>query len=172
MSLPPTPFGRETIESIIPHRPPFLLVDETAPLHGHGAAYGAAFNAYAADALGYRTELAYRVLSPEISRQWNWQGDRRGDGLGLAMSSLETALLQHPATKVLIANGRYDLVTPYLSSRWLVDQLGVPPPLRTGIRLRVYEGGHMMYMRPDSRLLLARDAAELYGAPNAAAPSQ
>ena len=28
MSLPPTPFGRETIESIIPHRPPFLLVDE------------------------------------------------------------------------------------------------------------------------------------------------
>lgn len=28
MTLPPTPFGRETIESIIPHRPPFLLVDE------------------------------------------------------------------------------------------------------------------------------------------------
>ena len=136
------------------------------------AAYGAAFNAYAADALGYRTDQPYRVLSPEVSRQWNWQGDRRGDGLGLAMSSLETALLQHPATKVLIANGRYDLVTPYLSSRWLVDQLGVPPGLRAGIRLRVYEGGHMMYMRPDSRLLLARDAAELYGAPNAAAPSQ
>lgn len=28
MTLPPTPFGRETIESIIPHRQPFLLVDE------------------------------------------------------------------------------------------------------------------------------------------------
>ena len=28
MTLPPPPFGRETIESIIPHRPPFLLVDE------------------------------------------------------------------------------------------------------------------------------------------------
>jgi carboxypeptidase C (cathepsin A) len=136
------------------------------------AAYGAAFNAYAADALGYHTDLAYRVLSPEISRQWNWQSERQGGGLGLAMSSLETALLQHPATKVLVANGRYDLVTPYLTSRWLVDQLGVPPALRAGIRLRVYEGGHMMYMRPDSRLLLSRDAAELYGALNAAAPSQ
>jgi len=88
------------------------------------------------------------------------------------MLSLETALLQHPATKLLIANGRYDLETPYLSSRWLVDQLGVPPALRAGIRLRVYEGGHMMYTRPDSRLLLSRDAAELYAAPNAAAPSQ
>ena len=73
---------------------------------------------------------------------------------------------------MLIANGRYDLVTPYLSSRWLVDQLGVPPVLRAGIRLRVYEGGHMMYMRPDARRLLARDTAELYAAPNAAAPSQ
>jgi 3-hydroxyacyl-[acyl-carrier-protein] dehydratase len=28
VTLPPPPFGRETIESIIPHRPPFLLVDE------------------------------------------------------------------------------------------------------------------------------------------------
>ena len=28
MTLLATPFGRETIESIIPHRPPFLLVDE------------------------------------------------------------------------------------------------------------------------------------------------
>ena len=26
------PFGRETIESIIPHRPPFLLVDEILEL--------------------------------------------------------------------------------------------------------------------------------------------
>jgi len=28
MTAPTPPFGRETIESIIPHRPPFLLVDE------------------------------------------------------------------------------------------------------------------------------------------------
>ena len=149
--------------------------DENAPdplLQPAVAAYGAAFNAYAADALGYHTDLPYRVLPRDISRQWNWQGERRGDGLGLAMSSLETALLEHPETKVLIVNGHYDLVTPYLASRWLVDQLAVPAARRAGIRLRVYEGGHMMYMRPDSRLLLSRDAAELYAAPGAAPPSQ
>ena len=136
------------------------------------AAYGAAFNAYVADTLGYHTDLPYRVLPHDISRQWNWQGERQGAGLGLAMSSLETALLEHPGTKVLIANGHYDLITPYLASRWLVDQLAVPATLRQGIRLRVYEGGHMMYMRPDTRLRLARDAADLYAAPNAAPPSQ
>jgi 3-hydroxyacyl-[acyl-carrier-protein] dehydratase len=32
MSLPAPPFGRDVIESIIPHRPPFLLVDEIVEL--------------------------------------------------------------------------------------------------------------------------------------------
>jgi 3-hydroxyacyl-[acyl-carrier-protein] dehydratase len=32
MSAPPTPFGREAIEAIIPHRDPFLLVDEIVEL--------------------------------------------------------------------------------------------------------------------------------------------
>src|SRR5207244_3992041 len=32
-SSPPTaPFGREVIESILPHRPPFLLIDEVSEL--------------------------------------------------------------------------------------------------------------------------------------------
>ncbi|HVS84639.1 MAG TPA: 3-hydroxyacyl-ACP dehydratase FabZ [Gaiellaceae bacterium] len=32
MSVPAPPFGRDVIESIIPHRPPFLLVDEIVEL--------------------------------------------------------------------------------------------------------------------------------------------
>jgi carboxypeptidase C (cathepsin A) len=136
------------------------------------AAYGTAFNTYLAEILGVHTDLPYRVLPRDISQQWNWQGERRHGTDGLAMSSLEKALLEHPDTKVLIVNGRYDLVTPYFASRWLIDQLEVPPRARTNIRLRVYEGGHMVYMRPDARSLLARDAAELYAAPGANAPSQ
>jgi carboxypeptidase C (cathepsin A) len=136
------------------------------------AAYGTAFNAYLAETLGVHTDQPYRVLPHDVSQQWNWQGERDHGTEGLAMSSLEKALLEHPATKMLIVNGRYDLVTPYLSSRWLVDQLEVPPATRAGIRLRVYDGGHMIYMRPESRMLLARDAAELYGASGAAVPSQ
>jgi carboxypeptidase C (cathepsin A) len=137
-------------------------------LDGAVAAYTAAFNTYARAALGYKTDLPYRTLASEVSRQWNWDGARGGGhSSAMALSSLEAALFEHPRTKVMIVNGRYDLVTPYLASRWLVDQLAVPPELRTAIRLRVYEGGHMMYMRPQSRAALARDAAELYGAAGA-----
>jgi 3-hydroxyacyl-[acyl-carrier-protein] dehydratase len=32
MNLPAAPFGRDVIESLIPHRPPFLLVDEIVEL--------------------------------------------------------------------------------------------------------------------------------------------
>lgn len=32
MSVPVPPFGRDVIESLIPHRPPFLLVDEIVEL--------------------------------------------------------------------------------------------------------------------------------------------
>lgn len=32
MSLPALPFGRDVIEQLIPHRPPFLLVDEIVEL--------------------------------------------------------------------------------------------------------------------------------------------
>jgi carboxypeptidase C (cathepsin A) len=136
------------------------------------AAYGTAFNAYLADALGVHTDQPYRVLPHDVSQQWNWQGERQHGSEGLAMSSLEAALLEHPATKVLIVNGRYDLVTPYLSSRWLVDQLEIPAATRSAIQLRVYDGGHMVYMRPASRSLLAHDAAELYRAGEPSAPSQ
>jgi carboxypeptidase C (cathepsin A) len=136
------------------------------------AAYGTAFNAYLADVLGVHTDLPYRVLPRDVSQQWNWQGERQHGTDGMAMSSLQAALLEHPGTKVLIVNGRHDLVTPYLASQWLVDQLEIPAAIRAGIQLRVYEGGHMVYMRPESRLLLARDAAELYGAAGGNAPSQ
>jgi carboxypeptidase C (cathepsin A) len=133
------------------------------------AAYTAAFDIYAPAALGYHTEQPYHVLAHEVAQQWNWD-QAGGGGLGIALSSLRDALLARPATRVLIVNGRYDLVTPYLASRWLVDQLGIPDRLRAQIRLRVYEGGHMMYMRPASRAALTADAAELFGAAGNAPP--
>jgi carboxypeptidase C (cathepsin A) len=136
------------------------------------AAYGTGFYAYLTGQLGVHTDLTYRVLPRDVSQQWNWQGERQHGAESLAMSSLEKTLLEQPDVKVLIVNGRYDLVTPYFASRWLVDQLAVPARIRGNIRLRVYEGGHMVYMRPAARSLLARDAAELYAAPAASAPSQ
>jgi hypothetical protein len=80
------------------------------------AAFGSAFGAYDAEELGYRTDLPYRVLAREVARDWDRQDVRREGGPGLAMQSLQAALLDHPGMRVLIANGCYDPVTPYLGS--------------------------------------------------------
>jgi carboxypeptidase C (cathepsin A) len=150
------------------------------PAHDHAgdpvlvpatAAYTMAFERYLDDWLDYRTELPYRALDGKISQQWDWDAASRGErGLGLALTSLQKTMLLHPETRVLIANGRYDLVTPWLGSRWLIDQLALPEQVRAQIRLRVYEGGHMMYMRPPSRAALAADAAALFAGPPSAPP--
>ncbi len=135
------------------------------------AAFGAAFNAYAADALGYHTDRPYRVLAREVAQEWDWQETRREGAPGLAMESLQAALLDHPGMRVLIASGCTDLVTPYLGARWLVDQLELPDATRQAIYLRRYEGGHMMYLRPASRRALAGGAAQVYLAQSDATPA-
>ncbi len=135
------------------------------------ADFGTAFNAYVNEALGYHTDRPYEVLSGDVSRHWEWHGAGHHESAGLALSSLEATMLTHPGTRVLIVNGRYDLVTPYLSSRWFIDQLQVPSKVRRQIEVRVYPGGHMVYLRPASRAALTDDAARLYAAPGSA-PSQ
>ncbi|HEX5319566.1 MAG TPA: septum formation initiator [Stellaceae bacterium] len=127
------------------------------------AAFTAVFDAYAPEALGYHTELPYRVLPHDVAQHWDWDATNHGEGgLGFALTNFEQALLAHPRTKVLIVNGRHDLQTPYLSSRWLIDQLSIPSSVRQAIRLKVYDGGHMMYLRHDSLAALSRDAADLF----------
>jgi len=58
-----------------------------------------------------------------------------------------------------------DLVTPYLTSRYVVDHL--PSSLTAGrVTLSVLPGGHMMYLRAASRAGLHGQAAKLYPAPD------
>jgi carboxypeptidase C (cathepsin A) len=133
------------------------------------ASLTAAFKAYAGDELGYRTEQPYRVLSRDVSQNWDWDAARGQGGLGIALAALQDTLLLLPQARILVATGIYDLVTPYFATQWLLDQLAVPQAARARIELRIYEGGHMMYMRPHVRAALAADAAPLF-APRDAAP--
>ncbi len=120
-----------------------------------------AFVAYARDELNYRTDVSYRLLNGEIGRNWDY--GTSGQGYAGVMNDLQRARSLNPALGVVIVNGYTDLVTPYLASRYLVNQLpslaGAKP-----IRLDVVEGGHMMYLRPDGRRALKEAASELYQA--------
>jgi len=136
------------------------------PLYdGLRAALTAGMSEYAVNGLGLHTDLPYRVSNGRIARQWNWRSGLSGDtGYAGAADSLRESLASNPRFKVIIAHGMTDLVTPYLASRFVVDHL--PPSLvASRVTLDLFSGGHMMYLRADSRSRLHADAAKLYPAP-------
>jgi carboxypeptidase C (cathepsin A) len=120
-----------------------------------------AFVSYARDELNFRTDMSYWLLNREISGKWDYGTSQARQGYAGAMSGLQRARSLNPQLGVLIVHGYTDLVTPYMASRYLVGQLPSLPGAAP-IRLEELEGGHMMYLRPDSRKALKAAAAGLY----------
>jgi carboxypeptidase C (cathepsin A) len=130
-------------------------------LDGAVAVLTPAFTQYARGELGYRTDLAYELLNRSASGHWDYGTSPTRQGFAGVLDELQEARTHNPALGVLIAHGYTDLVTPYAVSRFLVDQLA---PIATArpIDLKVYRGGHMMYLRPASRHALGEDARAFY----------
>jgi carboxypeptidase C (cathepsin A) len=104
----------------------------------------------------------YLFLNEQASRQWDW-----GSHDAEAISDLRKDLALDPQFRVLIAQGLTDLVAPYFGTQMLLNQIpDYGPPGR--LRLRVYPGGHMVYIRDASRKMLHDDARTLVSAPPAA----
>ena len=90
-----------------------------------------------------------------------WEYGQRHQGFAGALDELEDARTQRPSLRILIASGMTDLVTPFATEHFAADQLR-PIAGATPIDLKVYAGGHMMYLRSASRAALAADARNLF----------
>jgi carboxypeptidase C (cathepsin A) len=121
-----------------------------------------AFSQYARAELGYLTDVQYRLLNREISGRWDFGTTATRQGFAGSLDELQRARTQNPSLGVLIIHGYTDLVIPYSISRYLIDQI---PPIESArpIEFQAYRGGHMMYLRPDSRSALGADARAFYG---------
>lgn len=127
-------------------------------LDGVSRAYGGAFAAYARNELGFKTEMTYALLANDVTSHWDWQGGR---GQASVDDDLRVLLSFSPSFRLLIAHGYSDLVTPYAMSRYLLDHL--PPSDAPGrAQLKLYRGGHMLYLDPESRKAFSADAATFY----------
>jgi carboxypeptidase C (cathepsin A) len=121
------------------------------------APYTSAMLAYLKDELGVTTDLAYRLLNRDVGGRWDWKSGLSGSqGYVGAADELRQALARDGRLRVLVAHGMTDLQTGYMPSRYVIDHL--PERLRGQVALKLYPGGHMMYMRSASRAALARDA--------------
>jgi carboxypeptidase C (cathepsin A) len=145
-----------------PHPESLSLHADDPILDGTRPVFTGAMQAYLRDELGFKTDQPYRVLVGEISRRWDWAVRSPWSSLG-ASDELRAALSLNPEFHGLVAHGMTDLQTPYMTSRYVVDHL---PEMGESQRITVklYRGGHMMYLRPTTRQQLHGDVAEMYRA--------
>jgi carboxypeptidase C (cathepsin A) len=132
-------------------------------LDGAIAALRPAVVNYLRKELGFRTDLEYRLLNREVNGHWDFGTKPTRQGYAGSLDDLEKARIRNGQLKIFIAHGYTDLVTPYAMSQYLVSQLK-PIEGAVPIDVRIYRGGHMMYLRPASRADLTRDARDVYRA--------
>jgi carboxypeptidase C (cathepsin A) len=128
-------------------------------LDGVTRAYGGAFADYARHELGFDTEMTYKLLAGDVTGRWDWGHGGRGQ-IGID-SDLRVLLAFDPHFRLLVANGMTDMVTPYAQSRYVLDHL--PPAKPPGrAQLKLYSGGHMLYLDPRARKAFSQDAGVFY----------
>ena len=97
--------------------------------------------------LNWRPDGSYQLINGSVEKAWDF-----GHGINPAQSTsqLREILALDPKLKVLVGHGLFDLATPYLGTKMLLDGLpAFATPQR--VKLVVYPGGHMFYSRDASR---------------------
>lgn len=118
--------------------------------------YTAAFNAYVRGELNYKSDTEYYILGGGISSPWNWNVS---NGFADTSISLKDAMAKNPYMKVFLAQGYYDMATPFYAAEYTVSAMNLDPVLRRNINFEYYESGHMMYIEKNSLAKLKKDAA-------------
>ncbi len=126
-----------------------------------GAAYTAAFQNYLYSDLKVSLEQPYLGSAIDMGGSWNWKPVP--DGAYWEPSYVSTAralsevMHRNTAMKVLVANGYYDLITPFFDSEFTFARHDFP---QDRIEMKYYEAGHMMYNRQEDFNALAKDVRE------------
>ena len=118
--------------------------------------FTATLNDYVRRDLKFESDLPYKVLTGKV-QPWDFN-DARNRYLDVA-ETLQDAMTHNPYLKVFVANGVYDMATPYLATRYTFDHMDLPPNLRTNVSMGYYEAGHMMYVNQPSLAALKKDLA-------------
>jgi carboxypeptidase C (cathepsin A) len=118
--------------------------------------YTATLNDYIRSTLRYESDLPYEILTGRVQP---WDYSRHQNQYVNVAETLRKAMTQNQHLKVFVANGFYDLATPYLATRYTFTHLGIDPSLQRNISMGYYEAGHMMYIHMPSLAQLRSDLA-------------
>ena len=117
-------------------------------------AYTAMLNYYVRDELEFASDLPYEILSRRVHP---WDYSEHQNAYVNVGDTLRQAMTINPALKVFVANGYYDLATPFLASEYTFSHLGLDKSLQDNISMAYYQAGHMMYIDQGELQKMKRD---------------
>ncbi|MBN1163035.1 MAG: peptidase S10 [Candidatus Krumholzibacteriota bacterium] len=118
--------------------------------------FSSTMNDYVRRELGFESDLPYEILTGKV-QPWNY-GNYQNRYINVA-ETLRRAMTVNPHLKVFVANGYYDLATPYFATRYTFNHLGLDRGLKENVTMSYYEAGHMMYIHRPSLIRLKSDLA-------------
>ena len=131
--------------------------------------YTESMNQYLRQDLDYNSDLRYEILT----NVWPWSFRGVADNEYLNVSeNLRSAMQKMPYMKLFIANGYYDLATPYFATRYTIDHMFLRPDIKKNIEMHYYEAGHMMYAQHQMLAKLKQDLAAFYDSSPPQTPNQ
>ena len=107
--------------------------------------------------LNFESDLPYEILNGKV---WPWSYAENENKYVNVAETLRSAMSTNPYLKVHVANGYYDLATPYFATRYTFDHLGLDPSLKDNISMSYYPAGHMMYIQIKSLEVLKNRLVE------------
>ena len=116
--------------------------------------YTACLYDYVRGELGYESDLPYEIITEKV---WPWSYKEHENQYVSVAESLRKAATMNPHLRVFVANGYYDLATPYFATEYTVNRLQLDETLRDHVAMRYYEAGHMMYIHLPSLAQLRAD---------------
>jgi carboxypeptidase C (cathepsin A) len=123
-----------------------------------GSAYTAVFNDYLMRDLKVTMDRPYFTSASGMGGSWNWKPVPDGAYYEPTYVSTARALseVMHRNTQlqVMVANGYYDLITPFFDAEFTFARHNFP---QDRVAMTYYEAGHMMYNRQEDFDALAKD---------------
>ena len=84
--------------------------------------FTATFNNYVRTDLGYKSDLEYYVLGGGVT-DWDWGS--AGEGFPDTSEALRLAFVKNPYMKLFVANGYYDLATPFFATQYTLNHMNL-----------------------------------------------
>jgi carboxypeptidase C (cathepsin A) len=69
-------------------------------------------------------------------------------------------MTQNKDLKVFVANGYFDLATPFFATEYTFSHMGLDPEVRGNVTMDFFDAGHMMYIHQPSLERVKADLAK------------